>query len=655
VVIAGLLTLSGSAHARAPDVLAALGKPSPRRQVEGLWVSPDGRRRVRGGRAEGASIHDAWIADARGLDEEGHEALAAFERATFPEDGGVVQRAPEAWMKDLRKPTLPLRWTRRLVEYLDYFKDNAKGRLLMRGWLRRAGRYEDTLRSILADVGVPEDLVFVALAESGFNPTVRSRVGAAGMWQFMEATGKVYGLSVDYWVDERHDIVKSTRAAALYLADLHTRFGTWELALAAFNAGYGLVMVSIDRHNTNDFWALADIESGLPYATTNYVPKIFAASLVGANRKAFGVADADIDPLPKVEWIEVRVPGKTSLKNLAKKIGQDAGLIAELNAQYVRGRTPPRKLSPVRIPRQSKAAFEGAYSKLADESVALRDYTMRHGDRLAALAERFGTTEKALRRFNDVGDSAELSGGIVIVIPPADEDAAESKPKEPEPKLLAAVPPVEMEGGTRRVVFRTNRASTPRDLAQAFEQSWPDIVAWNGLDSRARLQSGQLLQVLVPADFDAVSRGIALYEEHEIEVVVRGSRAHIEGGLARRGLERRGYKAKKGDTLAKVARRFDLTIGDLARINAFPRGHDLAVGELILVYVPKSKRSVTVLAPDPVQRGDASRVASTASTAGVPTKSSTQTTAKPTAPRAGDARKASTADTARVPGTGKRP
>lgn len=622
----------------------AMGKPSPRRQVDGLWVSPDGRRRVRGGRAEGASIHDAWIADARGFDEDGHEALAAFERATFPEDGGVVERAPEAWMKDLKPPSLPLRWTRRLVEYLDYFKDNPKGRLLMRGWLRRAGRYEDTLRPILADVGVPEDLVFVALAESGFNPTVRSRVGAAGMWQFMEATGKVYGLSVDYWVDERHDIEKSTRAAALYLADLHTRFGTWELALAAFNAGYGLLMVSIDRHNTNDFWALADIESGLPYATTNYVPKIFAASLVGANRKAFGFADEDIDPLPKVDWIEVRVPGKTSLKNLAKKIGQSDNLIAELNAQYVRGRTPPRKLSPVRIPRESKAAFESAYSKLADESVAIEDYTMRHGDRLAAVAERFGTTEKALRRFNDVGDSAELTGGVVIVIPPPDEreppdEQASASKAAPEPKLLAAVPDVLVRTGTRRVLFRTNRASTPRDVAQAFALPWRDIVAWNGLDDRARLQSGQVLQVLVPSDFDAVRRGIAIYEEDEVEVVTRGSREHIEGGLARRGLERRGYQAKKGDTLAKVAQRFDLTVGDLARINAFSREHELGVGELVIVYVPGSKRGATVMAPDPVGVVGA-RVASTAETARVPT----------TTTSGGGRRAASTAETARVPG-----
>ena len=127
---------------------------------------------------------------------------------------------------DLKKPALPVRWNDRLVEYLRYFRDGEQGRALMRGWLRRAGRYERRLRKILGEVGVPEDLVFVALAESGFNPRVRSRVGAAGLWQFMEATGNVYGLEQDFWIDERFDVEKSSYAAAAYLADLHARSAT---------------------------------------------------------------------------------------------------------------------------------------------------------------------------------------------------------------------------------------------------------------------------------------------------------------------------------------------------------------------------------------------------------------------------------------------
>lgn len=651
-----VLTLAAGSTVASAATLEA-SAPAPE-QVGDLWVSAAGRRRVRGGRMDGASVHDPWVAAARDGDLDARVALAAFERATFP-DHAVVLRAPKPWMEDLARPTLPVRWTRRVVEYLTYFRDNPKGRALMRGWLRRAGRYETQLRAILHDAGVPEDLVFVALAESGFNPTVRSRVGAAGLWQFMEATGKVYGLNRDYWVDERHDIVKSTHAAALYLKDLHTRFGTWELALAAFNAGYGLVMVSIDRHNTNDFWTLADTESGLPYATTNYVPKILAAAVVGTNRDALGYDAATITPLPAAEWVEVRVPAKTSLASLAKKIGQDEGLIAELNAQYIRGRTPPRGSATVRIPRAAKAKFEAAASTLHDEAVAMREHVVRHGERLTAIAARVGTTDKALRRLNGVRDSAELVGGTTIVLPPADAlpkpTATRSSSDKTEHPLLAATPPVTVPNGLRRVFFRTNRASLPRDVARAFGVPWSQLVAWNALDERARLQSGQVLQVLVSGDFDPGPRHLVVFEVGDVTAVVRGSREHLEQGLLRRGLARRAYKARKGDTLTKIARRFDLTVGDLARINGFRRSHDPSVGELLVVYIPTNKRGSTLRAPDPVSRDpmalptdDDNAKASTAATATVPQARVPKTTTTKKTGK-GSTRKPSTADTATVP------
>lgn len=639
LVVAVATALSGAGPAGAADPKA---KPKARMLSPGslLWVSAAGRRRVRGGRADGASIHAAWIASESDAEAPGRAALAAFERATFSVDTGVVKITPDPWMTTLNRPTLPLRWTRRLVEYLNYFKDSSKGRGLMRGWLRRAPRYEATLRAILSAEGVPEDLVFVALAESGFNPTARSRVGAGGMWQFMEATGRVYGLSQDYWIDERYDVVRSTHAAALYLKDLHTRFGTWELALAAFNAGYGLVMVSIDRHNTNDFWRLADLESGLPFATTNYVPKIVAAAVVGANREAFGYDEAALDPLPAVDWVDVRVPAKTSLSSLAKKLGESESLIAEINGRYIRGRTPPRGTSTVRIPRNRKVAFEKAYPLLVKEAAALRETTVAHGERLAAIAERYGTTVKLLRRVNRVGDSAELTGGVVLVVPAAvhQEKTLAGGGESPEASQpLAAVPPLVARAGTRRVFFRTNRASLPRELSRAFDTPWAQIVAWNGLDPRARLQSGQVLQLVVDANFDARQRNVRIFETDEVELVTRGSRAHVEAGLARRKLERRAYRAKKGDTLTKIGRRFSLTVGDLARINGFPRSHAPSAGELVVVYIAKAKRGGTLRAPDPPSRGD--RPPSTASTAAVPT------------PPAPNSRAASTADTARVPGT----
>ncbi len=620
----------------------------------------------------------AWSAPPHVPDWELRQSLAAFERASFPEDGGppsLVESPPDPWMAELKRPALPVRWNDRLVDYLRYFRDRDPGRALMRGWLRRAGRYEARLRSILAEVGIPDDLVFVALAESGFNPRVRSRVGAAGLWQFMEATGSVYGLRQDFWVDERFDVVKSSYAAAAYLSDLHARFGSWELALAAFNGGYGLVMTAIDRHNTNSFWALTRIESGLPYASVNYVPKIVAAALVGRNRERLGYGPDTLTPDPALDWVEVKLPRSTSLDALARALDTDATLLAEINGSFIRGRTPPERRAMVRIPRDRVQAFTDARAALEAQWRKEGTYTVKHGDKLARIASRFGTTEKKLRASNGIKDSAEVRGGVVLVVPARPTKPTKpTRPTKPTAKTqarataelppLAAVPPVKVEAGQRLVFFETNRASTPPDLERAFGLRWSDIIRWNDLDPRARLQGGLVLQLVVPADFSAGSRTIALYERDEVQHVIRGSAEHLEAELDRRGKRRRGYRTRSGDTLAKIGARFDLTVGDLSRINGISRRHKPETGDVLIVYVEPRKDKGTIKAPPPrgftgpEVAGLPARAPSTADTARVPgsgapknadSRPKTATEGRP-APRSPSRRSPSTADTARVPG-----
>ncbi len=587
---------------------SAAAEPSSdedRVRIGSLQVSETRRRRVRGGRPDGASVHVAWAPGAHDPASDTTEALAGFERAAFPE--GTIRRTiidapPEDWMKGLDLPDLPVRWNKKTVEYLRYFRDDPKGRAMIRGWMRRAGRYAPRMAKVLAEAEVPTGLVMVAMAESGFNPTVRSRVGAAGAWQFMAGTGQVYGLSQDFWVDERYDIEKSTLAAALYLKDLRVRFGSWELALAAYNAGYGLVMTTIERHNTNNYWSLCEIESGLPYATTNYVPKIVAAALVGANRKAFAVESSAIDPLPPADWVEVRVQRSTSIDVLAKAMDTDPNFLFELNAQLIRRRTPPTDAPyPLRIPRDRAGAFESARATLAKVWETESVHTVKTGESLDSIARRHKTTSKQLRRLNGIRDSAEVRGGITLVVPsgrtPTPKRA--SAELDPPPRPLAAVIDLTPPAGHRLMFFETTRASTPRSVELAFDVTWPSVVAWNDLDPHARVQAGQVLQVVVPNAFDPATEGVVAHELHEVEYVRRGSRAHLEAALRRRDKVRRGYKVRKGDTLARIGRKFDLTLGDLARINAFSRGHTPRSGSTIVVYVPRGKTGGTTRAPAP--------------------------------------------------------
>jgi membrane-bound lytic murein transglycosylase D len=599
-----------------------------------VWADADARMRVRGDRPENASIHVAYAAPNHRWDEDLRRELSAFEDTAFPEGQAprqtIVDEPPEAWMKSLALPDLPVRWNQKTVDYLRYFKDDPAGQRTIAAWLNRMGRYEKRLRAILAEVGVPEDLVYVAMIESGFDPSAQSWVGAAGMWQFMEPTGKVYGLDTSYWVDDRLDFERSAYAAATYLSDLKTRFGTWELALAAYNAGYGLVVQSIRTNNTNNFWALLEIENALPRQTTNYVPKIIAAAIVGHNRKAFAV---DGKPEPAVDLIEVKIPAGTRLEDLAAALEVDEDLLTEVNAAYLRGRVPPEGgPASVRIPRAAHRTFEQLHGELdPPEDQRWTTYAVKLGDDLDGIAARYGITQKQLRKINAIHDSGEIRAGVTLVVP------ADGTPSA-APQPIVAVPPLKVPAGSKLVFFRITRATAAAAIASAFGVAWQQIVAWNDLDPDARLVDGQMLQILVPADFDTSK--VAAREAAEVQYVIRGTAAHLDAVLAERELERRGYEVRKGESLKKIAKKFDLSLGSLARINGVPRNHSVDEGDLVIVYVAKDKTRGTVNPPDPRPTTLTSELEVAQSLEGSARETDTEL------PK----RKASTADRSRVPG-----
>lgn len=561
-----------------------------------VWADAEARQRVRGDRPENASIHVAYATPERRWDDELRRDLLGFEATAFPEGQAprktIVDAPPEAWMSKLELPDIPVRWNQQTIEYLQFFKDDPKGQRMIAAWLNRMGRYEHRLRAILAEVGVPEDLVYVAMIESGFDPSAQSSVGAAGMWQFMEPTGRVYGLDTDYWVDDRLDFEKAGYAAATYLADLKTRFGTWELALAAYNAGYGLVVQSIRANNTNNYWALSEIENALPRQTVNYVPKILAAAIVGHNRDAFGVTGK---PEPRLDLIEVSVEAGTRIEDLAKGLEVDEDLLAQINATYLRGRTPPEGgPAPVRIPRAKHELFS-SLTNIATTEQRWTTYKVKLGDDLDSIAAAHGITTKQLRSINAIHDSGEIKGGVVLVVPVV--NGTPSAPAAAPP--IVAVPPLTVPADKRLVFFRVTRAATSASIASSFGVAWAQVVAWNDLDPEARLVDGQMLQVLVAKDFDAAAAGVLVSELTEVRHVVRGTAAHLDALLAERELVRRGYKVGKDETLKKIAKKFDLSLGSLARINGVAREHELKQGEIIVVYVAKNATRGTIEAPDP--------------------------------------------------------
>ncbi|MEO7095651.1 MAG: lytic transglycosylase domain-containing protein, partial [Polyangiales bacterium] len=194
-----------------------------------------------------------------------------------------------AWLSGLKMPDLPVRWDTRVVKYLEFFKDDPRGRRIMTVWYKRSGRYRALITSMLRARSMPEDLAWLAMAESGFDPVIKSPAGATGLWQFMPDAGKIYGLSIDRWADGRNSPARATEAALNYLSDLKKRFGSWELAMAAYNMGYGGALATVKKFNSNDYWELSRFENGLPWETTLYVPKIIAVAIVARNPAVFGL------------------------------------------------------------------------------------------------------------------------------------------------------------------------------------------------------------------------------------------------------------------------------------------------------------------------------------------------------------------------------
>lgn len=507
------------------------------------------------------------------------------------------------WLRSLTLPDLPVRWDAQVLRYLDYFKNDPKGHLVMAGWIRRAGRYRELFEKALVRQGLPKDLFYVAMVESGFDTGARSRVGAGGIWQFMPSAARAYGLEVSYWVDARRDPERAVEAAARYLKDLYVRFGSWYLVFAAYNAGYGSVLRSITTYNTNDYWELTRHEAGLPWESTLYVPKILAAAIVGHNPAAFGFADITLDA--PFAYEEVEVPPGTSLATVARAAGTKPEVIEALNPDLVRDRTPPdRAAAKVRLPPGTAAVYAASFDKNRDGD-KVETVVLRFGETLDDVARAHGTTAKQLRKMNGVRDSVELRGGTAIVVPRRAVASAAEPGKEPkeagehgadDDTVLVAVPDRSFNyDGRERVFYKTRDGDGLDEVADVFGVRAEDLVEWNNLDPAAKLHPGMVLQVFVRKDFDP--SGVMLLDTSRVRVVTLGSEEFLELETARRGKKRLMYTCRSGDTLAKLGRRYGLTPGDLARINRFSYNTELHEGDRIVVYSPTGE------APHEVTRG----------------------------------------------------
>lgn len=281
-------------------------------------------------------------------------------------------------------------------------------------YLARSGAWLDYLKAELEAAGLPEDLVYLALIESGFSTRAVSHAGAVGPWQFMPYTGREYGLRIDRWVDERRDYERATQAAIAYLSDLHDMLGSWYLAAAGYNGGQGRVGRSMARENTINFWEL----TGLHEETRNYVPKLIAATVIAKEPEKYGFTN--IDYMEPVEWAKVTVLTSTDLDVVAEAAEVPVQVISSLNPHLLRGRTPPGETNfPVKIPADRVDEFNRNYIRLTpDERIrAPLVHLVRAGETPAGIASAYDVQLEDLLAENGIRANTRLEHGQRLIVP----------------------------------------------------------------------------------------------------------------------------------------------------------------------------------------------------------------------------------------------
>src|ERR1700733_3906079 len=388
------------------------------------------------------------------------------EPAPIDETNGITPSAdPSVRAKALAEvksthSDLPLMMTDQVAGYISYFSNRGRG--TFERAFARSGRYHDMMVRILKQEGVPQDLIYLAQAESGFQPTAVSRAGACGIWQFMGSRARGYGLQHSMWVDDRQDPEKSTRAAARHLRDLYNQFGDWYLAMAAYNSGPGTVQAAVKRTGYADFWELYR-RNVLPKETRNYVPIILAVTIMTKNLSHYGFDDVSMDEPIAYDPVTINYP--VDLHLVAECVDATPARLQELNPSLLRLTTPREGTFVLHLPKGTQDHYQTAIAAIpSGMRLWWRYSTVHSGDTLASLARTYRTTPKSIKEANQL-DGSELQTDAKLIIPVAPG-------KHVSDTATYA----------RRITrYKVRKGDTVQTVAENFGVSAQMLRRWNGL------------------------------------------------------------------------------------------------------------------------------------------------------------------------------
>jgi membrane-bound lytic murein transglycosylase D len=469
-------------------------------------------------------------------------------------DAGVRAKA-QAEIKNTNSD-LPLMMTDQVAGYITYF--SGRGRGVFERAFARSGRYHDMIVSTLREEGVPQDLIYLAQAESGFHPLAVSRVGARGIWQFMASRGVGYGLHHNMWVDDRQDPEKSTRAAAHHLKDLYNQFGDWYLAMAAYNSGPGTVQAAVKRTGYADFWELYN-RNVLPKETKNYVPIILAVTIMAKNPSQYGLTDVAMEHPSDYDTVTINYP--VDLRLVAECVSSTPTELQDLNPSLLRLTTPREGKFELHLPAGTKEDYETAITSIPpDMRLWWRYHTVHSGDTLASLARTYHTTVKSIVETNHL-DSNQLDSEARLVIP-----VAPGKHPTSDTATYA-----------RRITrYKVRKGDTVETVAENFGISPTMLRRWNGIHGDS-LSGRRVLALHLPVSPSAHEEVAASHSSRAKRPAAPKTKtastkppatksAEVETLNAEEAAVVR-HKVKSGETLYSIANLYKTTVAALKRDN----------------------------------------------------------------------------------------
>jgi membrane-bound lytic murein transglycosylase D len=464
-----------------------------------------------------------------------------------------------------RNSVFPEISNKRIDFWINYYTGPGKERFERA--VHRMRLYEPVVEEILDELDLPPELICVALIESGFSMKAVSRAKAVGPWQFIRGTAKMYGLRMNWWYDERRNIVASTYAAGNYLTDLHSIWGDWYLAMAAYNCGEYRVARSVARQRTEDFWRLR-----LPKQTKRYVPKFLAALYILRDPDKYGIEIRDVEP---IEFDQVRITDATDLSTIAKCAGTTLKVIRDYNPECLRWTTPPKTEIMLKVPKDTGEQCAVNLAKIPpEERVTWTRHRVKRGETMSVIARKYGVSVGSLKTLNGIRNAHRIREGQMLIVPLQGHhaQATTSKPtykttnrnidkKALESYAQRSAPPK----GHKKVVYTVKQHDTLGQIAEDYKTSARRIRAWNDLSYRRYIYPGQKLAIYVPQSFSVpAQQGIQRPNETDYRKL-----KHV---------------VKRGETFYSISRSYNIRLDELLAWNKKSHRSIIHPGDILEIW-----------------------------------------------------------------------